>query len=169
MLILDENNKMVDIDQVSKNREVYYAVLDFSKPRSPDYFFKPIIFIDTYTSPAAMLQVGPYTTLVPFRWSVVVTYADIAELVAVEDIVSKDHDAFCVNPITSYMPDRLPIRYKGSLDVSWSYPTLGKSDMLVLPVGEAPTRPGDREKGPTCILAGERIKIPETIDLSLLW
>lgn len=169
MLILDENNQMVDIDQISKNKEVHYAVLDFSKPRLPDYFFRPIIFIDTYTAPAAMLQIGPYKTLIPFKWSIVVTYADIAELVAIEDIVSRDHEAFCINPITGYMPSRLPIRYKGSLEVSWSYPTLGKSDMLVIPIAETIQKDDEKRRGPICILAGERIKIPETIDLSLLW
>jgi len=170
LLILNEHNEIVDLDQVSKNSEIYYGVLDFTKPKTPDYFFKPIVFIDTYNAPSAELKIGPYTTMIPFKWSIIVVYADIAELVPVEDIVSKNHDVFLINPITAYMPSSMPIRYKGSYDTAWSYPTLGKTELLVIPIAQQIEREDEsRKRGPLCIVAGEKAKIPETIDLGLLW
>lgn len=170
MLILNEHNEIVDLDQVSKNNEIYYAVLDFSKPKTPDYFFKPVVFIDTFTAPSAELKIGPYTTMIPFKWSIIVVYADQAELVPIEDIVSKSHDAFLINPITAYMPSRMSVRYRGTYETSWTYPTLAKTELLVIPVADQVDRDGEsRRRGPLCIVAGERAKIPDAMDLSALW
>lgn len=175
MIVLDENNSCVDLETVTKNGTVHYCVLDFAKSKGqrdagPDYYFREVIMVEEYTSRAAMLSVGPYSILVPEHWSVMVSYADQAEVVAVEDILSKDLEAFCINPIDGYMPILLPVRVKAIIEMTWVYPTLAPTEMLVMPIGGAIVRAELRDRrGPLCIIAGERLKVPETIDVSLLW
>lgn len=180
MLILNEENAAVEMDTVTSNIAVHFCVLEFAKHKNekgekivvPDYRFKEIIFTETYTSKAAMLSVGQYSTMVPAHWSVMVTYADQAEVVTIEDIASRDLDAFCLNPLDSYMPTRLPLRLRGIYEMSWVYPSLLPNELLAIPVG-VPKRRLDSEikrpPGPLCILAGEKLKVPEIIDVGSLW
>jgi hypothetical protein len=117
-------------------------------------------------------EVGEYSTMIPTHWSIMVTYADQAEMVAIEDIASRDLEAFCLNPIDSYLPMRLPVRLRGIYEMNWVYPTLLPNELLAIPIG-TPRKRSDsetsREPGPLCILAGEKLKIPDTIDVGSLW
>jgi hypothetical protein len=177
MLILTSDNAAVEMDTITPNVPVSFCVLEFSKQRGerappPDYFWKEVIMVETYTSKAAMIEVGEYSTMIPTHWSIMVTYADQAEMVAIEDIASRDLEAFCLNPIDSYLPMRLPVRLRGIYEMNWVYPTLLPNELLAIPIG-TPRKRSDsetsREPGPLCILAGEKLKIPDTIDVGSLW
>lgn len=177
MIVLDENNARVDLETVTKNVPVRYCVLDFAKTRGsgkndgPDYFFREVIMVEEYTSRAALLAIGPYSILVPDHWSIMVTYADQAEVVAIEDVLSKDLCAFCINPIDGYMPSMLPIRVKAFIEMTWVYPTMNPTEMLLMPIGDPPQRidvDSRSKRGPICIVAGEKLKVPETMNVGVL-
>lgn len=167
MLILDANNKPRDVDQIGQDEEVFYGILDFSKPKSPDYVWKEVIFIDTYYDACAVLEVGEkFQIALPFRWSIVAVFLDSCETVPIEKIVSHPYDAFVLNPIDGYMPEKRSVRVtECRKDGALTSPSLQKNQLLVVPVGF-----DNPDKGPLCIIAGEgRAKVPEILDISTLW
>ena len=54
---------MTDVpDEVDDLR---FAVLDNSNPEDPDYFFIPLIFLESFNSPALVLKIGQDTIKMP--------------------------------------------------------------------------------------------------------
>jgi hypothetical protein len=45
--------------------DLRFNVLDNSDNQNPDYFFIPLIFLESFTGPAAVLKVGPYDLTMP--------------------------------------------------------------------------------------------------------
>lgn len=166
MIVLTEHNEAASVDGLMEGAELYFCVLDFAKPKTPDYQFKKCVALETYDAPIARLKIGPFEAAIPWKWSVMISYADQAEVITVRDLIGRDYEAFCLNPLSGYMPERLPIRYAGCYESSWTCPRTQRHEMLAIPIGAA--RVGAR-KGPICLLAGENLKVPETIDVSLLW
>ena len=39
-------------------RNLRFAVLDNSDPNEPDFFYIPLIFLESFNAPAAVLQIG---------------------------------------------------------------------------------------------------------------
>lgn len=169
MIVLTENNEAVDVDKVMEGSDLYFCVLDFAKPKTPDYQFKKCVVIETYDAPIARLRVGPFEAAIPWRWSVMITYTDQAEVITVRDLIGRDYEAFCINPLSGYMPERLPIRYIGCYESAWTCPRAQKHEMFAIPIGTPKFTADERKRGPICLLAGENLKVPETIDVSLLW
>lgn len=172
MLVLTENNDALDTDTVGDGSDFHYGVLDFVKQKSPDYFFqkweKPWW---KFVSSSAVLEVGPFTVVLPFKWSILVVHNGVAECVLIEELAGKDHEAFGFNPISGYMPNYLPIRFMhGHKNQEWVCPMLKNSQLLVIPVGYQRGTEGVRKRGPICIMAWEKSgKIPDGIDASVLW
>lgn len=171
MLILSENNTVMDTDKVTAAEKVYYGVLDFTRPKSPDYHFNPLVFVDTYQAPAVVLEVGNYTVVLPFKWSILITYADQAEVVPIKELPGKEYDAFCLNPISGYMPRMLPIRLVNiHNNASWTSPPMDRNKMLVVPIGFERDSEGNQRDQPLCMIVGEqKVRAPDTIDMSTLW
>jgi hypothetical protein len=61
MQILTLDNKTFYLNDLPEeiDEDFRYSVLDNSDPQNPDYFFLPLIFLESFTGPAAVLQVGP--------------------------------------------------------------------------------------------------------------
>ena len=45
--------------------DMRFAVLDNSNPKEPDYFFIPLIFLQSFSSPALVLKIGKHTVRMP--------------------------------------------------------------------------------------------------------
>ena len=39
-------------------RDLRFAVLDNSDPANPDFFYIPLIFLESFNAPAAVLEIG---------------------------------------------------------------------------------------------------------------
>ena len=74
MQILTLDNKTFDLnnlpDEVDENTR--FAVLDNSDNQNPDYFYIPLIFLESFTGPAVVLRIGTYEITMPLDWCCVV-------------------------------------------------------------------------------------------------
>ena len=59
MQILTLDNEYFDLNTLPKeiDKDIRYSVLDNSDPKDPDYFFVPLIYLESFSSPAVVLQV----------------------------------------------------------------------------------------------------------------
>ena len=60
MQILTLENEYFDLNTLPKeiDKDIRYSILDNSDPKDPDYFFVPLIYLESFSSPAVVLQIG---------------------------------------------------------------------------------------------------------------
>ena len=52
--------------------DLRFSVLDNSDSSNPDYFFVPLIFLESFTGPAAALKIGNHEIVMPLDWCTIV-------------------------------------------------------------------------------------------------
>ena len=67
MKILTLNNRSFDLNDLPDEIEddVRYSVLDNSNANEPDFFFMPLIFLESFNSPAILLNIGGHQVQMP--------------------------------------------------------------------------------------------------------
>ena len=71
MKILTIENETYDIDCVPDEiDDIRYCVLDGSDPEFIDFYFLPLIFLESFYAPAICLQIGEYNIQMPMDWSI---------------------------------------------------------------------------------------------------
>jgi hypothetical protein len=158
-------------DQVDGLR---YCVLDYSNQDEVDYYFLPLAYLESFSSPAADLQIGPYRVQMPLDWSIVIGEKDHGEIEIINlmSLCDRGFDAFAFNPIDGYMPDFLPVEIVNVYpDVKWFFPKLKFGHLLTVPLRnqlEVPSRK-DGTRGSLCsFFVREAGKIPEALDIRKL-
>lgn len=161
MMVLTENNEPVDVTTVSGG-EVHFGVLDFTKPKTPDYMWKPLVFIDTFSAPGVDLEIGEFRVTLPFKWSLMIGHGDQVDLISIEDLVGNTHNVFAFNPMASYMPRVIECRVRGvHRNANWSVPTMMKEYLLLVPLGYEKLSDGTTKEHPICIMTGDNPKVPD--------
>ena len=110
MRILTLDNTSYSMDQIPDEiDEVRFCVLDNSDPKDPDYFYIPLIFLESFNSPALVLRIGPHTVRMPVDWQLLVGEPDFGDLevVPLTSINDRGFNVFCFNPV-SYTHLTLP-------------------------------------------------------------
>ena len=74
MRILTLNNRAFDLNELPDevDEDTRFSVLDNSNPHDPDFFFMPLIFLESFNSPAILLKVGGHEVQMPLDWCMVV-------------------------------------------------------------------------------------------------
>ena len=101
------NNLAVEVDENTR-----FAVLDNSDPKNPDFFFVPLIFLESFNSPAIVLKIGDKEISMPIDWSIAVgdSSSNIdAEILPLTSLNDRGFDAIMFNPISSFKIDYRPI------------------------------------------------------------
>ena len=57
-------------DEVDDNMR--FSVLDNSDSDNPDFFFIPLIFLESFSSPAVVMEIGAHRIQMPIDWHVVI-------------------------------------------------------------------------------------------------
>ena len=110
MRILTLENTAYELNEVPDEIEdLRFAVLDNSDPRSPDYFYIPLIFLESFNSPALVLRIGNNVVKMPVEWHVLIGEPDLGDLevVPLTSINDRGFSVFCFNPITKLKPGQL--------------------------------------------------------------
>ena len=70
MRILTLNNTAFDLNDLPDevDEDTRFSVLDNSSPNEPDFFFMPLIFLESFNSPAILLNIGGYEIQMPLDW-----------------------------------------------------------------------------------------------------
>lgn len=165
MFILTENNVPFPVDQISEEHEdIRYCVFDYTDKDTADYYFIPMLAIETYNGPVADIMIGGFNIQLPWDWSLVIGEKHVGDLevVKIEECMEKDFSAFAMNPIDGFMHDYLPIEIKnGYQDIRWYTPLLKNTHVLAIPL--------TKKDCPLCVFAvKDGSKVNDTIDVNLV-
>lgn len=166
MRILTVDNTFYELDDIPDVvDDLRFGILDYSNPKNVDYYFIPLMFLESFYAPAAVLKVGKYQVNVPLDWSIVICDSEIGEpeVMSLMSLNDRGYTAFATNPISAFTPEFLDISITNIYnDVKWYAPKLKNGHLLCIPLHDGPK--------PSCILlVKEANKIPEVLDLNELW
>jgi len=140
MRILTLDNTSYEMDQIPDEiDEVRFCVLDNSDPKDPDYFYIPLIFLESFNSPALVLRIGESVIRMPVDWQLLIGEPDFGDLevVPLTSINDRGFSVFCFNPLTSFKPEFKPVEIVDIYqDVKWYFPKLKPGQMLAVPLTE---------------------------------
>jgi hypothetical protein len=140
ILILD--NIAYDLETLPDEvDDLRFAILDNSDPSDPDYHYIPLIFLESFNSPALVLQIGEYRIKMPLDWQILIGEPDVGdlEMLPLTAINDRGFKAFQFNPINSFRPSFPNIEIIDVYpDVAWHTPILKNGQMLCVPLSEDP-------------------------------
>jgi len=122
-------------EEVDENMR--FSVMDNSDPSNTDYFFIPLIFLESFTAPAAVLQIGPYEINMPLDWCTVVGDPEgpDMEVLPLTSLNDRGFKTFCFNPLSSFRPEFLDIDIVNVYqDVKWYFPKIKTGQLLTTPL-----------------------------------
>jgi hypothetical protein len=166
MRILTLDNTSYEMDQIPDEiDEVRFCVLDNSDPKEPDYFFIPLIFLESFNSPALVLRIGEHTVRMPVDWQLLIGEPDFGDLevVPLTSINDRGFNVFTFNPMKSFRPEFKPVEIVDIYqDVKWYFPKLKPGQMLAVPLTDG--------KEPMCAYFIKDIsRQSEVVDYSKVW
>jgi hypothetical protein len=145
--------------------EIRFCVLDNSNPKDPDYFYVPLIFLESFNSPALVLRIGEHTLRMPVGWQLLIGEPDFGDLevVPLTSINDRGFNVFCFNPLTSFRPEFHTVEIIDIYqDVKWYFPKLKSGQLLAVPLNEGPE--------PLCAyFIKDLSRQSEIIDYSKVW
>lgn len=140
MRILTLENKCFMLNNLPDELEedVRFAVLDNSDPKNPDFFFVPLIFLESFTAPAMVLEIGGQEITMPLDWSIVVGDHESGmdlEVLPLTSLNDRGFDAFLYNPLSSFKIDFGDIKIVNFYnDVKWFFPKMKNGQLLSVPI-----------------------------------
>ena len=145
--------------------DLRFCVFDNSDPKDPDYFFIPLIFLESFNSPALVLRIGEHTVRMPVDWQILIGEPDLGDLevVPLTSINDRGFSVFTFNPRSSFRPEFMHIEIVDIYqDVKWYFPKLKPGQMLAVPLNN-----GDQ---PVCAYFIKDVsRQSEVVDYSKVW
>jgi len=136
--------------------DLRFCVLDNSNPSDPDYFFIPLIFLETFNAPALVLNIGGRIIKMPIvenrPWFIVIGDKEIGELevVSVTSINDRGLKAFAYNPLSDFRSDFYDIEVIDVYqELKWYFPKLKSGQLLATPL--------DDSSKSSCVYIGKEI------------
>jgi hypothetical protein len=142
MRILTLSNKAFDLNELPEDVEedTRFSVLDNSTPSDPDFYFMPLIFLESFNAPAIVLRVGGHEIQMPLDWSMVVGDKECGmdpEVLPLTSINERGFDAFIFNPIKGFKAEYMSIELVNIYnDVKWYFPKMKNNQLLTVPISE---------------------------------
>ena len=140
MRILTLENKCFSLEDLPEqiDDDVRFSVLDNSDPANPDFFFVPLIFLESFSAPAMVLNIGGQEITMPVDWSLAVGRSESGmdlEILPLTSINDRGFEAFMFNPLSSYKMDFAPINIVNFYtDVKWYFPKMKNGQLLTIPI-----------------------------------
>ena len=166
MKILTVDNQSYELDFVPEEIEdIRYSVLDYSNKNDADYFFVPLVFLEIFNAPAAVLRIGNHMVKMPLDWRLIICEPDVGdpEVVPITSLNDRGFHAFTFNPITGFLPQFQNVEITNVFqEVKWTFPKLKFGHFLAVPLGD--------EEGSNCaFFVKETSKVPDILDTYHLW
>lgn len=148
MRILTLENQTFELNKLPNDIEndLRFAVLDNSDPNEPDFFFHPLIFLESFNSPAIVMEIAGKELTMPLDWCIAVGCSEAGsdlEVLPLTSLNDRGFEAFLFNPLTGRQPGFGRIEITNFYnDVKWYFPKMRNGHLLSVPITE-----GDN---PTC-------------------
>jgi len=142
MRILTLENKCFMLNNLPDELEedIRFAVLDNSDPKDPDFFFIPLIFLESFSSPAIVMEINGKEIMMPVDWHIAVgdSYSgNDLEVLPLTSINDRGFEAFLFNPLSSFKMDYGDIKITNFYnDVKWYFPKMRNGQLLSVPITE---------------------------------
>ncbi len=167
MQILTLENKIYHLNDLPNevDDDLRFAVLDNSDNQNPDYFYIPLIFLESFTAPAAVLKIGPYTVNMPLDWSTIVGDPEgpDMEIIPLTSLNDRGFKTFCFNPLSSFRPEFYDIDIIDVYpDVRWYFPKMKPGQLLCTPLN-------NEHKPPCAYFVKEVSRQSEIVVYSKCW
>ena len=142
MYILTLDNYSFDLSKISEDLEddIRFSVLDNNVPTDPDFFFIPLVFLESFNSPAMELDIGGNRVVMPIDWHILVgdshcgTEVEVLPLTSLND---RGFEAFLFNPLSSFKHEYALIEIVNVYnDVKWYFPKMKNNQLLTVPLHE---------------------------------
>tara|TARA_E500000178_G_scaffold316496_1_gene336254 strand:- start:32 stop:538 length:507 start_codon:yes stop_codon:yes gene_type:complete len=140
MRILTLENKCFNLTNLPDelDDDVRFSVLDNSDSNDPDFYFIPLIFLESFSSPAIVMEIDGKELMMPVDWHIAVgdheTGNDL-EVLPLTSLNDRGFEAFLFNPIKSYKADYAEIKILNFYnDVKWYFPKMKNGQLLTVPL-----------------------------------
>jgi hypothetical protein len=142
MKILTLENSAYDLDSVPNEvDDLRYCVFDAGDTEFQDYYWLPLIFLESFHAPAICLNIGEYTLQMPMDWSIITSDEDFGgiEVIPLASLNNRGFVTPIFNPMKSWMPQAAEIQITNVFqDVKWFFPKLKNGHLLVVPLEDKP-------------------------------
>ena len=122
-------------DEVDDNTR--FAVLDNSDAKNPDFFFQPLIFLESFNAPAMVLRIGEREVTMPIDWCIAVGDSSCGsdiEILPLTSINDRGFEALVFNPLSSFRVEFKKIEIINFYnDVKWYFPKMKNGHLLAVP------------------------------------
>ena len=166
MRVLTIDNSTFDIDEIPDLvDDIRFCVLEIMAADDVDYFFKPLLFLESFNDLKVELKIGIHRIYIPSKWSIICGDKEFGEVevLPVKQINDREFDAFVFNPVKGFRPTFDELEVVNILpETKWFLPKLKFGQLLCLPL--------TMDVNPPCIYITHQKnnKVPETIQLSEL-
>lgn len=140
MRILTLENKCFNLDRLPEHvdEDMRFSVLDNSDPKEPDFFFVPLIFLESFSAPAVVLSIGGHEIMMPVDWSVAVGCSESGndiEILPLTSLNDRGFEAFLFNPLSSFKTEFATLEIVNFYtDVKWYFPKMKNGQLLSMPI-----------------------------------
>lgn len=123
-------------DQIDE--DIRFCVLDNSDPNDPDFFFPPLIFLESFSAPAMVLEINGHEVTMPLDWSLAVgdrdSFNDV-EVLPLTSLNDRGFEAFLFNPINGRRFEFGSLKITNFYnDVKWYFPKMKNGQLLAVPI-----------------------------------
>ena len=117
MKILTLDDRAYSIEKIPEwvDEDLRFAVLDNADPANPDFFYIPLIFLESFNAPAAVLEIGNHKIKMPLDWKMLIGEAGQSEM-----------HVFPIDVVDIYT------------EVKWYFPKIKSGQMLAVPLNNGP-------------------------------
>jgi hypothetical protein len=125
-------------DQIEE--DIRFSVLDNSNSDDPDFYFIPLIFLESFSAPAIVMEINGNEIMMPIDWHIAVgdseTNNDL-EILPLTSLNDRGFQAFLFNPVKSYKADYAEVKILNFYnDVKWYFPKMKNGQLLTVPLSE---------------------------------
>ena len=144
MRILTLDNQCFKLDKLPEELEedVRFAVLDNSNPKDPDFFWIPLIFLESFNAPAMVLRINGHEITMPVDWSMAIGCSETGndiEVLPLTSINDRGFEAFLFNPLTGFRVEFEEFEIVNFYsDVKWYFPKMKNGQLLAVPISDGP-------------------------------
>ena len=133
-----ETNAQYNLDTLPEEiDDLRFAILENSNPQAVDYHYIPLIFLESFNSPALVLRIDNTMVKMPLDWQILIGEPDFGDLevVPLTSINDRGFKAFEFNPLTGFRPSFVDIEIVDIYhDVTWYAPRLRNGQFLCVPI-----------------------------------
>jgi len=139
--ILTLDNKYFSLNQLPNDEiedDIRFSILDNSNTAEPDFFFLPLIFVESFNSPAMELEIDGNKFIMPLDCNILVgdpMAGNDLEILPLTSINDRGFEAFIFNPLSSYTHKFLNVTITNIYnDVKWYFPKTKNAQLLTIPI-----------------------------------